>query len=104
MQCFQNFEYEIKINIFKYVTFPLNLALTCRNWYVIVKDPYAKSEWLIAHYGKAHALCHAVNLGSTFIDIPVCQTLIARSVVISRYFIQKLSIHGKFDQHLIEPK
>ncbi|RIA98880.1 hypothetical protein C1645_748676 [Glomus cerebriforme] len=58
MQNFKNFEYEIKINIFKYVNFPLNLALTCRNWSVIVKDPYAKSEWLIAHFGKTSALFH----------------------------------------------
>ena len=61
MQSFQNFEYEIKINIFKYVDHSLNLALTCRNWSVIAKDPHAKSEWLLVHYGKAHALFHAVR-------------------------------------------
>jgi hypothetical protein len=103
MRYFQNFEYEIKINILRYVASPLNLSLTCRNWYFIVKDPYAKSEWLIAHYGKAHALSHAVNLGPTFIDISVCHALISRSDAISRYFIQRL-IREKFDQQLIEPK
>ena len=68
----QNFEYEIKINIFKYVNYPLNLALTCRNWSIIAKVPYAKTVWLIIHYRKAHALFHAVRLGLTFIDITVC--------------------------------
>jgi hypothetical protein len=105
MQYFQNFEYEIKINIFKYVNSPLNLALTCRNWSSIAKDPYAKTEWLIIRYGKAHALFNAVRLGPTFIDIPVCQTLITRKVIISRYFVQRLLMHfGKYDQKLIELK
>ena len=61
-----------------------NLALTCRNWSVIAKDPYAKTEWLIVHYGKAHALFHAVRLGPSFIDIPVCQTLT------SQYYMEDL--------------
>ena len=101
----QNFEYEIKINIFKYVNYPLNLALTCRNWSIIAKDPYAKTEWLIIHYGKAHALFHAVRLGPTFIDITVCQILITRKVIISRYFVQRLLMHfGKYDQKLIKLK
>src|SRR5688572_18217097 len=105
IQYFQNFEYEIKINIFKYVNSPLNLALTCRNWSVFAKDPYAKTQWLIIRYGKAHALFQAVRLGPTFIDIPVCQTLIARKVIISRYFVQRLLMHfGKYDQTLIELK
>ena len=105
IQYFQNFEYEIKINIFKYVNSPLNLALTCRNWSIIAKDPYAKTEWLILRYGKAHALFHAVRLGPTFIDITVCDTLIARKVIISRYFVQRLLMHfGKYDQKLIELK
>ena len=85
MNKLQNFEYEIKVNIFKYLNFPLNLAITCQNWSVIAKDPYAKTEWLITRYGKAHALFHAIRLGPTFIDITVCQTLIARKVIISRY-------------------
>ena len=42
-------------------------------------------EWLLVHYGKAHALFHAVRLGPTFIDIPVCQILIARKTIILRY-------------------
>src|ERR1044072_6888033 len=97
----QYFEYEIKINIFKYVDSPLNLALTCQNWSVIAKDPYAKSEWLIVHYGKEHALFHAIRLGPTFIDISVCQFLIERRVIISRDFIQKLLRQfGTCDQNL----
>ena len=94
---------EIKILIFKYVDSPLNLALTCKNWCVILKDEYAKTEWLVVHYGKAHAFFHAVRLGPTFIDIPVCQTLIAKKVPISRYFIQRLLMcFGKCDQKLME--
>src|SRR5437764_443779 len=105
MQYFKNFDYKIKINIFKYVNHPLNLVLTCRNWSVIAKDPYAKTEWLIIRYGKAHALFHAVRLRSTFIEIPVCQTLITRKVMISRCFVQRLLMHfGKHDQKLIELK
>src|SRR4051794_21463072 len=105
IQYFQNFEDEIKKNIFKYVNSPLNLALTCRNWSVIAKDPYSKAKWLIVRYGKDHALFHAVRLGPTFIDIPVCQTLIARKVIISRYFVQRLLMHfGKYNQKLIELK
>src|SRR5438045_4800243 len=101
----QYFEYEIKINVFRYVQYPLNLVLTCRSWSVIVKDPFAKAEWLIVHYGKLHALFHAVRLGPTFIDMPLCQTLIARNIGISRYFVQRLLMHfGKYDQKLIELK
>src|ERR1043166_5354543 len=75
------------------------MSTILRNWSIIAKDPYAKSEWLIVYYGKAHALFHAVRLGPTFIDIPVCQTLIARN------FIQRLLMHfGKYDQKLIELK
>src|SRR3954451_19127395 len=98
MQYFQNFEYEIKINIFKYVYSPLNLALTCRNWSVIAKDQYAKSEWLIVHYGKERALFHAVRLGLTFIDIALCQTLILRKVIMPRCFTNRQN------QNLIELK
>ena len=65
----QSFEDEIKTNVFKYVDSPINLALTCRSWSIISKDAYAKTEWLLVHYGRAHALFHAVRLGPTFIDI-----------------------------------
>ena len=54
----QNFEYEIKINILKYVDSPMNLALTCRNWSVIVKDPYAKTEWFLVNYGTMEGPMH----------------------------------------------
>jgi hypothetical protein len=98
---------EIKINIFKYINYPLNLALTCRNWSVIIKNPYAKSEWLIVNYGKAHALFHAIRLGPTFIDIAVCQTLIARDVLVAtKHFIRRLIQHKieyNVDQIRIHP-
>src|ERR1043165_4512581 len=98
IQYFQNFEYEIKINIFKYVNSPLNLTLTCRNWSVIIKDPYSKAEWLIIRHGKAHALFHAIRLGPTFIDVPVCRTLITRKVMVSTCLVQKLLVHlGKYE-------
>src|SRR2546430_1596206 len=101
----QYLEDEIKINIFKYVDYPLNLALTYRNWSIIAKDPYAKTERLIVHCGKVHVLFHALRLGLTFIYIPVCQTLIARKVISPRYFIQRLLVHfEKYDRKLTELK
>ena len=91
------------INIYKYIEFPLNLALTCRKWLNILKDHNTKVEWLLFRYGKVHSLFHAVRLGPTFIDLLVCQTLIKREVHISRYFIQRLLKNfGKPDQKLIE--
>ncbi|GBC08202.1 hypothetical protein RclHR1_07970004 [Rhizophagus clarus] len=103
MQYFQNFEHEIKINIFKYVNYPLNLLLTCRNWSVIAKDSYAKTEWLLEHHGKEHALFHAVRLGVTFIDMTMCQSLIERRVITSSHFIQLLLKHFRMhNQRLIE--
>src|SRR2546423_1390439 len=96
---------EIKINIFKYVNYPQNLALTCQNWAAIAKDPLAKTEWLIVHYGKTHALFHAIRLGRTFIDIPLCQTLVMKKVTVPGYFIQRLLTHlGKYNQTLIIPR
>ncbi|PKK76175.1 hypothetical protein RhiirC2_772805 [Rhizophagus irregularis] len=89
-QTFENFVDEIKINIFKYVNHPLNLTLTCRKWSIVVKDPYAKTEWLIVKYGKAHALFQAIGLGPTFIDMALCQVLIERKVITSKFFIQIL--------------
>jgi hypothetical protein len=103
MQYFQNFEYEIKINIFKYINSPLNLILTCRNWSVIAKDSYAKTEWLIEHHGKEHALFHAVRLGVTFIDMTMCQSLIERRIITSRHLIQILLKHFRMhNKRLIE--
>jgi hypothetical protein len=55
MQYFQNLEYEIKINIFKYVNSQPNLVLTCRDWSFIANYPYIKSEWLKMHNEKSHA-------------------------------------------------
>ncbi|GBC08201.1 hypothetical protein RclHR1_07970003 [Rhizophagus clarus] len=102
-QSFENLVEEIKINIFKYVNHPLNLAQTCRNWSIIAKDPYAKFEWLLEHYEEEHALFHAVRLGVTFIDMTLCQSLIERKVITSRYFIQILLMHFRvYNQKLIE--
>ncbi|RIA98885.1 hypothetical protein C1645_843009 [Glomus cerebriforme] len=100
MQCLQNSEIFILTNIFKNVNNPLNFALTCRNWSVIAKDPYAKVKWLIVHYGKAHALFHAVRLGPSFIDMKVYlyQALIEKEVITSRYLIH----FGKYNKKLIE--
>jgi hypothetical protein len=89
-QYLQTFVYEIKINIFKYVAHPLNLALTCQDWSIIVKDPYVKIEWLIVNYGKAHALLQAIRLGPTFIDKALCQVLIERKVITSKSITQIL--------------
>ena len=83
----QYFEYKIKFIIFKYVNSLSNLALACRNWSVIAKDPDIKSEWLMLHYGKVCALFHAVKLGSTFTtfnNVTVHQTLIVKKVIMSR--------------------
>lgn len=103
MQYLQNFEYEIKIIIFKYVDYPLNLTSTCRNWSVIAKDSYAKTKWLIEHHGREHALFHAVRLGVTFIDMTMCQSLIERKIISSRHFIQILLKHFRMhNQRLIE--
>jgi hypothetical protein len=80
MRYFQNFEYEIKITIFKYFN-SLNLAL---NWSVIIKtDPCVEFEWLICE--KERALFHAIRLGPT-----VCQTLIAKKFITPEYFIYRL--------------
>jgi hypothetical protein len=71
------------IIIFKNINSPLNLTLTCRHLSIVAKYSYAKIEWLITRHGKAYALLlHAVRLGSTFINIQVCQILIARNIEI----------------------
>src|SRR6185312_2530140 len=62
----QNYEDEIEINILKYVDYS---ALTHRNRSVIVKNPYDKTECLVAYYGKVHGLFHAVKLGPAFIEV-----------------------------------
>ncbi|RIB27158.1 hypothetical protein C2G38_2161351 [Gigaspora rosea] len=82
-----------------------NLALTCRTWSRVAKNETARAEWVIYHYGKAHALFHAVRLGPTFINLPVAQAIITRSGILSRYFVQKLLVHyGGYDFKLIELK
>ena len=78
----------IWIEIFKFTRYPASLARTNKLWSNIAKDPYARCYWLLYHYGKAHALFYAVRLGHTYIDIPVCQNLLAIKVILLRYFIQ----------------
>src|ERR1051325_9680071 len=94
---------ELRVEIFKYLNTPISLALTNRKWYAISQDAHARAEWLIYKYGKAHALFYAVRLGGGFIAENVVQTLLARNVIISRYFIQRLLMQfGSYDERLIE--
>ncbi|CAG8549787.1 4070_t:CDS:2 [Funneliformis mosseae] len=44
---------------------------SCNTWAAVVKDPYAKTEWLLARSGKTRALFVAVKLGPNFLNIPV---------------------------------
>src|ERR1044072_5021068 len=68
----------------------MRYSLTCRSWSTITKYyPYAKSELLMIRYGKECALLHAARLRFTFIDITMCQVLIARKVTIPGYFIYR---------------
>ncbi|RGB35559.1 hypothetical protein C1646_759190 [Rhizophagus diaphanus] len=95
---------ELSIEIFKYITTPISLILTSRKWYAISQDSHARAEWLIYKYGKSHALFHAIRLDS-FITLDVVQALLARNVVMSRYFVQRLLMYfGNHDQRLIELK
>lgn len=50
----------------------------------IVKNPLTKFEWLIICYGEANALFHVIRLDTT--------------IVISRYFIQRLLLNIDNDQ------
>src|SRR5438270_10072148 len=96
---------EIRVEIFKYVETPFSLILTDRKWHEISRDPHTRAKWLIYKYGRSHALFHAVRLGEGFINEDVVQTLFARNVIISRYFIQRLiRQYGTYDERLIELK
>ncbi|CAG8741449.1 16882_t:CDS:1 [Funneliformis mosseae] len=71
----------------------------------ISKDPYTKTEWLLHHFGKTHELFHGIRLGPTFINENVCQTLISRNVVFSRYLVQRvLTYYGRQNPALTEQK
>src|SRR5437764_4855737 len=95
--------FEIKVEIFKFVENPNSLILSSREWYTVSKDPYARAEWLIYKHGRAHALFHAVRLGSNFLNLEVIQALLARNAILSRYFVQRLLMHfGTYDDKLIE--
>ena len=99
----QSLSDELRIIIFKFIETPISLSLTDRIWYNISKDPHTKAEWLINKYGRAHALFHAVRLGDSFITLDVIQILLANQVIISRYFIQQLTMQfGMYDKRLIE--
>ncbi|CAG8730375.1 9118_t:CDS:2 [Cetraspora pellucida] len=96
---------EISIIIFKYVESPMNLMLTCKNWYKISIDQQARAKWIIYKYGHAHALFYAIKLGPNFINLPVARAIIANKAIISRYFIQRLLLHfGKLDNDLVTLK
>jgi hypothetical protein len=98
-----NILYEIKIEIFKNVDNPISLALINRTWFTIFHDPHARSEWILNKYGRAHALFHAVRLGSNFLNLDVIKCLIAKKAILSRYFVQRLMLQcGKCDQKLLE--
>ncbi|KAG9292920.1 hypothetical protein G9A89_016282 [Geosiphon pyriformis] len=93
---------EICIEIFKWVSYPAPLALSCKHWARIAGDPHTKATWLIFQYGKVHALFHAVRLGPSFIDLNIISSLLSQKVILSRYFIQRLLMHfGKYDEQLI---
>src|SRR6266513_2744237 len=97
--------FEINVEIFRFVDNTHTLILTNRQWYTVSKDPHARAEWLIYKYGRAHALFHAVRLGSNFLNLEVIQALLARNVILSRYFLQRLLMHfGTYDEKLIELK
>ena len=55
----QSLSDELDISIFKFVTTPISLAVSCNKWHRISLDPHARAEWLIYKYGKSHALFHA---------------------------------------------
>ncbi|RIB25090.1 hypothetical protein C2G38_546046 [Gigaspora rosea] len=78
---------EILINIFQYVEFPLNIILTCRNWYKISIDQQARAKLIIYKYGRAHALFYAVKFSPNFINLPVARAIIAKAII-SRYFFK----------------
>lgn len=59
---------EIMIYIFKYVKSSVNLAVSCKKWYVIAKDWQAKLEWIIFQYGRQNCLSNAAKLGFKFIN------------------------------------
>jgi hypothetical protein len=96
----QNRGYGIKINIFKYIKYLLNLALTCRNWLFISKDTYSRTDCLSVYYRKVYVLY------PTFIDISIsCQVLIVKKVIILKYFIQRLLMYFKnYNSKMIQLK
>jgi hypothetical protein len=93
---------ELKVEIFRYVTTPMSLVLLNRNWHSTSQDCHARAEWLIYKYGRAHALFHAIRLNN-FVTVEVVQVLLAKKAIISRYFVQRLTMQfGSYDPKLIE--
>ncbi|CAI2198072.1 7893_t:CDS:2, partial [Funneliformis geosporum] len=96
---------ELNVEIFKYISTPINILVTNRKWYNISQDPHARAEWLIFKYGRAHALFHAIRLGNGFITIEVIQALLSKNAILSRYLVQRLLMHfGNYDENLIKLK
>ncbi|CAG8630085.1 15566_t:CDS:2 [Dentiscutata erythropus] len=81
---------KVKINILKYVRFP-NSLLVFKVWHQFFKRSEIRAKWIIDHFGKAHALFHAIRLGPNFISVSVVQKIIELGGIISRYFVQRLS-------------
>ncbi|CAI2172603.1 3261_t:CDS:2 [Funneliformis geosporum] len=76
-----------------------------RKWHNISQDPFAKAEWLLYKYGRAHALFYAIRLGNGFITVEVIQALLSKGAILSKYFIQRLFTHfGTYDENLISLK
>ncbi|CAG8718607.1 14680_t:CDS:2 [Cetraspora pellucida] len=96
---------KIKINIFKYVRFPMNLLLTSDLWYQLSKQNVVRAKWLIYHFGKGHALFYAIHFGPNFINVPVVQKIIEFGGIVSRYFVQRFLLSfGAYDPKLIQKK
>src|SRR5581483_5181463 len=103
MQSLDSLLDELKVEIFQFVPTPISLSLVNRNWYNISQDPHARAGWLFIKYGKAHSLFHAIRLGKHFLTKEVLQALLARNVILPRYFIQRLFMHyGRYDQLLLQ--
>ncbi|CAG8449240.1 8818_t:CDS:10 [Cetraspora pellucida] len=100
-----NLPYEILNNIFKQIKILNNVIIICKFISLLVKNHQFKSDWIIYHYGKAHALFYAIGLGPSFIDIDTVKVIIQKKGILSRYFIQRLCLaFGKYDMNLIDQK
>jgi hypothetical protein len=62
---------EMKAEIFKYVSTPIELMISNKDWYEISKESHVRGEWLIYKYERAYALFYSVRLGNHFISTEV---------------------------------